>query len=185
VRDPSADVAPRVADDRRRGRLAGAASRASRLLPAARDGDQAMIAGLLDSGAMPTLERVVQFTGKRHGRLVADIANFSTPYFKPTDLDVEGFQAALGEAVDRRRRSPNTMRGELRLRDTSQLEFRPDGLGVKAGAMNENILFHDRNNRDVERIMQRLAENTMTHNVAVDMLKNQFDMLKLAIRERL
>jgi len=144
-----------------------------------------MIDGLLDSGSMPTLERVVQFTGQRHGRLVADIANLSTPYFKPTDLDVDAFQAALGEAVDKRRRSANPTRGKLDLHDTSQLEFKANRTVVRDEPMNENILFHDRNNRDVERIMQRLAENTMTHNVAVDLLKNQFDMLKLAIRERL
>ncbi|MEM1208691.1 MAG: hypothetical protein AAF586_04535 [Planctomycetota bacterium] len=144
-----------------------------------------MIAGLLDSGAMPTLERVVQFTGARHGRLTADIANLSTPYFKPTDLDVAGFQAALGEAVDKRRRQPNPTRGRLDLNDTRDLDFKPGRLEVKPEAMNSNILFHDRNNRDLERIMQRLAENTMTHNAAVDLLKNQFDMLKLAIRERI
>ncbi|MEM0914165.1 MAG: hypothetical protein AAGK09_06085 [Planctomycetota bacterium] len=144
-----------------------------------------MIAGLLDSGAMPTLERVVQFTGARQNRLVADIANLSTPYFKPTDLDVDGFQAALGDAVDRRRRQPNPMRGRLDVRDTRDVAFEPDRMTVKPEAMNSNILFHDRNNRDLERIMQRLAENTMTHNAAVDLLKNQFDMLKLAIRERI
>jgi len=144
-----------------------------------------MIAGLLDSGAMPTLERTVQFAGARHKKLVANIANFSTPYFKPTDLSVEDFQATLRGAIDKRRKSPNPMRGALDLRDTGQLEFKPDRLAVKADPMNANILFHDRNNRDVERVMQRLAENAMTHNAAVDLLKNQFDMLKLAIRERM
>ncbi|MEO0586830.1 MAG: hypothetical protein AAF078_04240 [Planctomycetota bacterium] len=144
-----------------------------------------MIAGMFDSGAMPTIERVVQFTEARHGRLASDIANLSTPYFKPTDLDVEAFQDSLGDAIDRRRKQPNPTRGELQLRDTHDVAFHRHGLTVDAEASNDNILFHDRNNRDLERIMQRLAENTMTHNVAVDLLKNQFDMLKLAIRERL
>ena len=50
---------------------------------------------------------------------------------------------------------------------------------------NENILFHDQNNRDLERTMQKLAENTLSHNMGIELLKNQFDLLKTAIRERM
>ncbi len=37
---------------------------------------------------------------------------------------------------------------------------------------------------DVERTMQHLAENTMAHNAGIQILKNQFDLLKTAIRGR-
>jgi len=65
------------------------------------------------------------------------------------------------------------------------LRFEPDGLQVKPSPRNENILFHDQNNRDLERLMQDLAENTMAHNAGIQLLASEFDMLKLAIRERI
>jgi flagellar basal body rod protein FlgB len=50
---------------------------------------------------------------------------------------------------------------------------------------NEGILFHDENNRDLERTMQHLAENTLAHNTAIELIRNQFQMLQVAIRERI
>jgi flagellar basal body rod protein FlgB len=104
-----------------------------------------MIQGMLNSGAIPALQRLVQFTGARHKVLTNNIANLSTPYFKPADLDTKAFQPS---------------------------------------ATNDNILFHDQNNRDLERTMQRLAENTLTHNAAIELLRSEFDMMRTAIRER-
>lgn len=144
-----------------------------------------MITGLTNSGALPTLERLVQFTGARHRVLTNNIANLSTPYFKPADLSVEDFQASLRSAIDRRRAASEASFSPLRMRDTRQLSFRMDRLEVTPGPANDNIMFHDRNNRDLERTMQDLAENTLAHNAGISLLRNQFEMLKTAIRERL
>ena len=144
-----------------------------------------MIADLLDTGAAPALERLVQFTAARHQLITDNIANLSTPYYRPRDLDPEHFQGALRDAIDRRRRQPNPTRGPLPLRDTSEVHFRSDGLDMRPRPLNRNVLFHDRNNRDLERLMQDLAENTLAHNAAIDLLKSQFEGLKTAIRERI
>ena len=143
-----------------------------------------MIKGMLNSGAIPVLQRLVQFTGARHQVLAHNIANLSTPYFKPQDLDPVAFQRELAEAVDRRRRSANPDALPLRIDNTSQFRFDGDNAEFMTQASNENILFHDENNRDLERTMQRLAENTMTHRMGIEMLKNEFDLLRMAIRER-
>ena len=142
-----------------------------------------MIEGLTRSGAMPVLERMIQFTATRHRLLTHNIANLSTPYFRPRDLDPRQFQARLGEAVDRRRRRPGDQ-GPLELRDTPQMRFHKDGIELRPGATNEGILFHDRNNRDLDRIMQDLAENTLAHNAAIELMKSEFDILRTAIAER-
>jgi len=42
---------------------------------------------------------------------------------------------------------------------------------MRAGKAGENVLFHDENNRDLERTMQHLAENTMAHNVTIEMIR--------------
>ena len=139
-----------------------------------------MIQGVLTTGALPVLERLVQFTARRHEVLTDNIANLSTPYFKPRDLDPATFQAALREAIDTRRRRPNPTSGLLPA-DRTELPLP----GAAEGGHHQGILFHDQNNRDLERIMQSLAENTMVHNATVQMIRNQFDMLRMAIRERL
>ncbi len=144
-----------------------------------------MIAGMFDNGAMPVLERVVQFTGARHKVLTDNIANLSTPYFKPRDLNTDSFQATLRDAIDRRRQTPKPTTGPLHVFDTRQLGFQHDRLDATAKPSHQGILFHDQNNRDLERTMQHLAENTLTHNSAIEVLRNEFSIMLTAIRERL
>ncbi|MCE9592228.1 MAG: hypothetical protein K8S99_17115 [Planctomycetes bacterium] len=142
------------------------------------------IGNLFDSGSIPVLERVVQFTEARHRELLNNVANLSTPNFKPTDLDPAAFQRALGDAVDRRRKSDNPGQGPLLMSDTSQLAFRPDGLDAHADASHENILFHDNNDRDLERIMAHNAENTLAHRTAIELLRHEYSTLQTAISGR-
>jgi flagellar basal-body rod protein FlgB len=134
---------------------------------------------------MPTLERMIQFTSLRHELITHNIANLDTPYFRPRDLEPERFQAQLRDAVERRRRRADPLGGPLELRDNRELRVHEDGLELNPATLDENILFHDRNNRDLERIMQDLAENTLMHNAAIEFLKGEFDLLRTAIRERL
>lgn len=144
--------------------------------------------GLFEYGALQATERLVQFTSKRHGELVNNIANINTPYFKPRDLEPAEFQASLQDAIRRRRsrtNGANPLRGQLEMRNSWNMRYTDTGIEARPRDQNENILFHDQNNKDIERMMQDLAENTMTHRLGIDMLKNQVDLLKTAIRERL
>ena len=143
-----------------------------------------MIENMFDGGAHPVLQRVVQFTQQRQRVLAHNIANLSTPYFKPVDLDPDGFRQALADAVDGRRQSAAPATGPLEVRDTDELSFRPNEIHARPRPTHEGILFHDQNNRDLERTMQHLAENTLIHNAAIEMLRSEFTMLSFAIRER-
>lgn len=144
-----------------------------------------MIDGMFNHGSMPTLERMLQFTAARHQVITDNIANLSTPYYRPRDLSVDRFQKSLRRAIDRRRSTATPVDGDLRMRDTREFRFLRDGIEARAETLDENILFHDRNNRDLERIMQDLAENTMAHNTSIELIKSEFDLLKTAIREHL
>jgi flagellar basal-body rod protein FlgB len=135
-------------------------------------------------GSMPVLERMVQFTGARQELIAHNVANLSTPYFKPTDLDPAKFQEQLRDALDHRSRKPNGMRRDLELGSTKQVRVRNGQIQFRPEQQNENILFHDQNNRDVERTMQDLVENALAHRTSVELLKSQFDLLRTAIRER-
>ena len=143
-----------------------------------------MINGLFEYGAMPTLERVVQFTQQRHKVLSDNIANLSTPFFQPRDVAPVSFQTTLREAIDQRRHSANPASGPLELRDSRDITFHEAGMTVHGRPVHQGIFFHDQNNRDLERTMQSLAENTMTHNSAIELLRNEFSIMLTAIRER-
>lgn len=143
-----------------------------------------MIKGMFSYGSMPVLERMVEFTGARQELIANNIANLSTPYFKPTDLDPAKFQGQLRDALEQRSRKPNPMRRPMELGSTDEVRSRNGQTEYLPQSKNENILFHDQNNRDVERTMQDLVENTMAHRTSIELLKSQFDLLRTAIRGR-
>lgn len=144
-----------------------------------------MIEGLFNTGSLPVLERMVQFTSQRHKLLVNDIANLSTPGFVPTDVDPRKFQAVLAKAIDERRQSQGGIyNGTIKPADTEQMRFTDDTVELTPTNSNDNILFHDGNNRSLESIMKDLAENTMAHNAGIEMIRNQMNLMDMAIRER-
>ena len=144
-----------------------------------------MISGLFDSGATPVLERLVQFTDARQRVLTDDIANLSTPNYQPRDLSTAEFQTALRTAVDARRsETGGDDAGPLEVEDTSELKFKDQTIEAQPQASNENIMFHDQNNRDLERTMQHLAENALTHNAAIELLRMQYGIIQSAIEEK-
>ncbi len=144
-----------------------------------------MIRDVINSGAIPALEALASFSGQRHRIIVGNIANLDTPDYQPADVSVAGFQEALGEAIDRRRSAPAGQTQGLRLRSTPEIEVGRDGrLTLHPETGSGNILFHDRNNRDLERTMQSLAENVGVYRLATDLLRSRHETLRLAIGER-
>lgn len=140
---------------------------------------------ITNNGAMPALERLVQFTEARQKVLANNVANLSTPYYRAKDLDIKEFQRSLSKAIDRRRQSNSPNHYGMNPEDTADVSFKRDRIKTTPHTTDENVMFHDRNNRDLDRTMQDVAENVMTHQLGITMLKNQFDMLRLAIRERI
>ena len=170
-----------------------------------------VLRNLTNSDGIPALERLMQFTGQRHRLIVNNIANLSTPGFRPVDVSPEDFQRQLGEAIDARgaggahragaivdnglfdnastlSEAPEaapTMPGQsLALRSSREIEVTPGRLILHPEAVGDNILFHDGNDRSVERIMQDLVENFMTYRLAAQFLRSRLDQISTAIRER-
>ena len=54
-----------------------------------------MIDGVTNADALPVLERLMQFAGRRHQIIVNNIANLDTPGFRPVDVSVDDFRAEL------------------------------------------------------------------------------------------
>lgn len=142
------------------------------------------ISDLANSGSLPTLSATMAVAGQRQRLLAHNIANLDTPDFRPMNVDIPAFQRELAAAVERRRES-TPGQGSLDIRATRDIEFAPDGRAtIKARTPLDSVLYHDRNNRDVERMMQDLAENTMTFRMTTDLIRRENDLLRMAISQR-
>lgn len=140
---------------------------------------------MLNSEALPSLERTIQFAARRQELIAHNIANLSTPNFQPRDVSSADFQKSLGEAIDQRRERFGSSRGPLEFTGNREVEVTDEGLALTPTQPSGNVLFHDRNNRDLERTMQSMVENLATFRLATDMFKSRMDLLNTAIRERL
>lgn len=144
---------------------------------------------LATSDAMPALEATIRFTARRQAFLASNIANADTPNYRPRDVAPGEFQRVLGEAIDKRRQQFGGHRGALEFRGSENIRPARTRLGepdfaLRPAPQGRNILFHDRNDRDVERMMQDLVENTNVHGMAVELLRGRSELLNIAIRER-
>ena len=141
-----------------------------------------MIDGFLGSSTLPTLERSLQYMSARHRLLACNIANIETPGFRPVDVSPAAFQGALREAIEAGRTDAS---GSLKFDEAAPIAFGPSGTELKPQVLAENIMFHDGNDRSMERLMQRVHENVYAFRMASQMLRNQFELLNTAIRERM
>jgi len=141
--------------------------------------------GLLNRGSMPVLQQVMSFTQERHRVLANNISNLDTVGYKMQDLPESEFFVALDEAIlDRDRGGAGR---PLRMRSTSNLHWDQAGHlhAEPVEIENNNILFHDGNNRFVEKQMSEMAQNAILHNVSAELLRGQYELLRMAIRERM
>lgn len=145
-----------------------------------------LIQDVMNSGARPALAETLSFAGQRHRLIVHNIANLDTPNFQPMNASPREFQRTLKDAVDRRRASASGSDiGEFSMGATRELER--DGAGalrLNPRTPSPNVLYHDRNNRDLERLMQDLAENSLQYRFAADMMRQQGELLRAAISQR-
>ena len=128
---------------------------------------------LLDQGNAPLLEQTLRFTAARQSLIAENVVNVDTPGYRQKDLSVEKFQAMLRDRVDARRAA-------------APGDDRPgfDDVTAEVESPRRGILFHDGNNRSMEQLMSDQAKNAMMHNLAVELLRKQFEGLELALKER-
>jgi flagellar basal-body rod protein FlgB len=149
-----------------------------------------MIRDLANSGAMPVLDRMIRFTAQRQQLIAHNIANLDTPDFRQMDASPASFQAALRKAVEDRRAgkqagAESAGMNQLNVRDMKEVRFGRDGsMTLRPGSPSGNVLYHDRNNRDLEGLMQDLAENGVAFRMATDLMRRENDLLRTAISQR-
>jgi flagellar basal-body rod protein FlgB len=141
--------------------------------------------GITSTGSTPFLQRLMQFAWQRNTLLQDAAANLDTPGYKPLDVRPEAFQAAM-KAAQARQAGGGTpvVRGDGIFADTRDITFSADGVRLRPEAIHENLLFHDDNDRNLERVMQNVAENVLTFRLASELFRREHDLLRSAIRER-
>jgi flagellar basal-body rod protein FlgB len=127
---------------------------------------------LLNQTNAPLLEQTVKFASARHKLILANIANVDTPNYRQADLSVKKFQGLLAKRIEERRRVGKANAGF-------------EGVGHEVENPTAGILFHDRNNRSMEHLASDMAKNAMMHNLAVELLRKQYQSLETALRERI
>jgi flagellar basal-body rod protein FlgB len=120
----------------------------------------------------PLLEKVLGFSSARHKLIAENIANVDTPGYRTKDLSEGKFFAMLRErAASRRDAAPGSMGY--------------DGLNIDVENPQAGILFHDRNNRSMERLASDQAKNGLLYTMAIELLKKQFSAMEMALKERI
>ncbi len=149
-----------------------------------------LIGDLTTSGAMPAAEMLLKFAGQRQKIIAHNMANIDTPNFQPKNVDPKGFQKMLGDAIDLRRKKTGGAFGVLEWKETREIRRvgRFGGAGMdfelRPTTSGGGILHHDRNDRDLERMMQEMVENATAYRVAADLLRTQRSQLRNAIAQR-
>jgi len=125
---------------------------------------------ILNQGAEPVLEQTLQFTEARQRLLAEDVANSSTPGYVQKDLSLDEFQKVLLNKIEEQ---SSEVPGTVRFDDVS--------MDIQHPA--HSILFHDGNNRSMEQLMSDQAKNALMHNMAVELLRDQYSMIETALKE--
>ncbi|MFW5652943.1 MAG: flagellar basal body rod protein FlgB [Planctomycetota bacterium] len=140
---------------------------------------------ITNADGIGVLQRAVEFAGRRHALIVHNVANLTTPNFQPVDVSPDSFREAMSRAVeDRREKHPGLRGGLVTPRSTQEIEFHRQGMTLSPRPAEHNVMFHDRNDRDIERMMQDMAENTMVYRQSTELLRNRFTLLSSAIRAK-
>jgi flagellar basal-body rod protein FlgB len=126
---------------------------------------------LLNQGSSPILEQWLQFTDSRQRLLAEDIVNASTPNYVQKDLSLDQFQNLIRQKIEQQ---DSSAPGSVRFDDISMDIQHP----------RRGILFHDGNNRSMEQIMTDQAKNALMHSMAVELLRDQYSVMEMALREK-
>ncbi len=140
------------------------------------------IDAFLERLSHPLADKTLAYTEARHRMLAENIANIDTPGYRSRQLDTSRFQSALRRALERQKARGGPLRIE---RDRQFHEDAAGRMRVSPGLEPaDNLLLHDGTNARVERQMSQLAENTMMHQLAVELLNGFYRGIKKAITGR-
>jgi flagellar basal-body rod protein FlgB len=132
---------------------------------------------IFNSTTIPVLQEVISFAQARHEILAGNVAHMDTPGYQVRDLSVETFQQRLREAIEAQENANGSFpEGEISgSRDEAMRRVRE---------VSKGILYHDGSNVDMENQVLEVSKNQYMHNMAISIMTNQFELLRVAVSER-
>jgi len=130
----------------------------------------------VDATTIPILEKVVSFAQSRHTVLVGNLANADTPGYEIRDLNRGTFQERLQQLVETRRSPYPSAMERVDHYDSAMREV-DDSI--------RTILFHDKSDLGLEQQVLEISKNQTLHNMAIAIMQNQYQLLNVAISERI
>ena len=138
---------------------------------------------LFENTSLPVLQQVMSFSEQRQKLLAHHVANINTPGFRLTDLPIEEFTEALGDAIDRR---DGNIPHRFNMRDTKNIRFGPQMfVRPESDEVGGLTNYYDGADRSIERLQNEMLKNAMWHEAAAKLFSHQSRLLETAIRERL
>jgi flagellar basal-body rod protein FlgB len=137
-----------------------------------------MWSSFLQSTPLSAIEQTLSFTERRHGLLAGNVANADTPGYQTRDLSLVNFQSALKESLAGRQQPDGI---------ASTASPSPRGQSAKSEAQAQvrdamtQILYHDGSDVSLERQVTEIAKNQSMHATAITVLRNQYQLLQMAI----
>jgi flagellar basal-body rod protein FlgB len=138
---------------------------------------------ILASRTRQALELTAAYTEARHNVLAQNVANVDTPDYHAQRLDPATFQEALQTALAETQGNETQA---LELRGDAQVATDGQGRLVTAPVTEPaaNVLFHDGTNARLETLTTEVAKNSLSHQLALNLLRTSYDRLMQAIRGR-
>ena len=127
----------------------------------------------LNNSALPALEQTSAFAEKRHMLLAGNVANMDTPGYTTRDLSVDEFHSALKTALSAQQATH--MPGSVSVDGPQAME--------KVRDVSRQILYHDGSDVSLEEQVTQISKNQSMHNMAIALMRSQFQNLQVAIRE--
>ena len=138
----------------------------------------------ISRGSIAVMEKMTAFTEERHKVLANNIANIDVVGYKMQDIAADKFANVLYSAAQSRKTRGTS--ASLQLKHNRNFSYNTrDHLQVKRIEIkNENILFHDNNNRFIEKEFVKMSKNSGKHRMVTEMLRQQYGLLQAAISGR-
>lgn len=121
---------------------------------------------------------MIGFAAARQEVIANNIANIDTPGYRMRDLDIKSFERALSRAVNRSQRS-NPNGGPLQLPSVEEI----GDSNSRSAADFRGIVFHDDNDRSIEKLTTSMVENYQKQQQAVNILRSQTRLLRAIVSE--
>lgn len=125
---------------------------------------------LAADNVVEVLEKIFEFTERRHDVLTDNILNVATEGFTPMDLNVDGFADVMAQAL-----AEFLQTDRLLLRDIENITFGSNGTFKSPPTADHEAakLFHTDLKKYLQFEIRKYSENLLNKKVAVELLKQR------------